>query len=155
MSNSVVISGLGFVTSIGHSRAAVSESLRALQHGLAPWVAVPGMDVAVKLAGLLRGFEVSASNPAAWSWPGEFALDASEVRAMPPHGVYALAALQQALGEAQLSPGMLGDGATGLFCASGGSPRMLHQHLAKLEALTAACWRGRSPTPRVYGWQRS
>ena len=138
----MVISGCGFVTSIGHSRAAVSEAMRALGHGLAPWVAVPGMDVAVKVAGLLRGFEVSASNPAAWSWPGEFAMDASVVRAMPPHGVYALAALQQAMGEARLSPGLLGDGTTGLFCASGGSPRMLHQHLGKLEA---SGWRRAHP----------
>jgi 3-oxoacyl-(acyl-carrier-protein) synthase len=53
---------------------------------------------------------------------------------MPPHGVYALAALQQALDGARLSTGMLGDGGTGLFCASGGSPRMLHHHLGKLEA---------------------
>ncbi len=138
----MVISGLGFVSSIGHSRAAVSESLRALKHGLAPWVAVPGMDVAVKLAGVLRGFDVSAANPAAWTWPGEFAMDASGVRAMPPHGVYALAALQQALEEARLSPEMLGDGATGLFCASAGSPRMLHQHLGKLEA---SGWRRAHP----------
>lgn len=134
MSGSVVITGLGFVTSIGRSRAAVSEALRSLRHGLAPWDAVPGLEVAVKLAGLLPGFDVGATNPAAWSWPGEFRIDATVVRAMPPQGVYALAALQQALDEAHLSAEMLSDGATGLFCASGGSPRLLHQHLGKLEA---------------------
>lgn len=142
MTPSVVISGLGFVTSIGDSRAAVSHALRSLKHGLAPWVAVPGIDLAVKLAGLLRGFDVSASNPAAWFWPSEFTMDLSVVRAMPPQGVYALAALQQALGEARLSNGILGDGATGLFCASAGSPRMLYQHLSKLEA---SGWRRAHP----------
>ncbi len=142
MNGSVVITGLGFVTSIGHSRTTVSEALRSLRHGLAPWIAVPGTEVAVKLAGLLPGFEVSAANPAAWSWPSEFAIDPTAVRAMPPQGVYALAALEQALGEARLSPAMLRDGATGLFCASGGSPRMLHQHMAKLEA---SGWRRAHP----------
>lgn len=142
MSSSAVITGLGFVTSIGRSRAAVSEALRALRHGLAPWDAVPGAEVPTKLAGVLRGFDVSAANPAGWSWPQEFAIDASVARTMPPHGVYALAALQQALGEARLTPEMLGDGATGLFCASAGSPRMLHQHLGKLEA---SGWRRAHP----------
>jgi len=134
MNTTVVITGLGFVTSIGHSRSAVSEALRSLTHGLAPWSAVAGADLTTKLAGVLRGFEVGSANPAAWSWPREFALDVSVARVMPPHGVYALAALQQALGEAQLPPGALGDGATGLYCASAGSPRTLHQHLSKLEA---------------------
>src|SRR5207248_2601718 len=55
---------------------------------------------------------------------------------------YALAALQQALGEARLSDAELGDGATGLFCASAGSPRMLHHHMSKLEA---SGWRRAHP----------
>lgn len=33
----VVVTGLGFVTSIGHSRAAVSQSLRSLKHGFTAW----------------------------------------------------------------------------------------------------------------------
>jgi 3-oxoacyl-(acyl-carrier-protein) synthase len=61
-------------------------------------------------------------------------MDASAVRSMPPHGVYAMAAVQQAMREAQLSEEELGDGTTGLYCASAGSPRMLHHHLKKLEA---------------------
>jgi 3-oxoacyl-(acyl-carrier-protein) synthase len=138
----VVVTGLGFVTSIGHSRAAVSESLRSLRHGLGAWQPVAGADVPVKLGGLLEEFDVSSSNPAAWSWPGKFAIAAGTVRAMPPHGVYALAALPQALNEARLSDAELSDGATGLFCASGGSPRMVHQHLSKLES---SRWRRAHP----------
>jgi 3-oxoacyl-[acyl-carrier-protein] synthase I len=48
--------------------------------------------------------------------------------------VYAFCALQQALTEAGLSEEMLRDGRTGLYCASGGSARLMHQHLAKMEA---------------------
>lgn len=134
MKSNVVITGLGFVTSIGHSRAAVSQSLRSLRHGLSAWQPVANADLNVKVGGLLTGFDVSSSNPAAWSWPEEFELEASTTRSMPPHGVYALAALQQALKEARLSDVELHDGATGLFCASAGSPRLLHQHLGKLES---------------------
>ncbi len=136
----VVITGLGFVTSIGHSRAAVSRSLRELQTGLAPWEAIAGDSAgngaggAAKVAGRLSGFDVGSTNPAAWSWPSEFQIDPNAVRALPPQGVYALAAVQQALAEARLTTAELGHGGTGLYCASAGSPRMLHYHLGKLEA---------------------
>ena len=131
MNSKVVITGLGFVTSIGNSRAMVSQSLRSLRHGLSRWQPVAGADLNVKVGGLLSGFDVSSSNPAAWSWPAEFDIEPCTARSMPPHGVYALAALKQALKEARLSDADLRDGATGLFCASAGSPRMLHQHLGK------------------------
>lgn len=142
MNPSVVITGLGFVTSIGHSRAAVGCSLRSLKHGMSEWEPVIGADLPVKTSGLLDGFDVSSSNPAAWSWPDEFKMEAGSCRSMPPHGVYALAALQQALGEARLTDAEIRDGQTGLFCASGGSPRMQHQHLGKLEA---SGWRRAHP----------
>ena len=134
MNSNVVITGLGFATSIGHSRAVVSQSLRSLTHGLSAWQPVADAGLNVKVGGLLSGFDVSSGNPAAWSWPDEFEIAASASRSMPPHGVYALAALQQALKEARLSEVELHDGATGLFCASAGSPKMLHQHLSKLES---------------------
>jgi 3-oxoacyl-(acyl-carrier-protein) synthase len=129
-----VITGLGFVTSIGNSRREVSSSLRELRHGLAEWNPVAGVETDVRLAGLLRGFDVASTNSGAWSWPAECDIHPSEVRAMPPHCVYALAAVKQALAEAGLEREALTDGATGLYCASGGSPRMTHYHLGKLEA---------------------
>jgi 3-oxoacyl-(acyl-carrier-protein) synthase len=138
MSIPTVITGLGFVTSIGNSRSTVSASLRELKHGIAPWELPAGIDgetnQEVKVAGLLRGFDVGSANPAAWTWPAEFSIQPNEARPMPPHGVYALAAAQQALAEARLSRDELRDGATGLYCASAGSARMLHHHLTKLEA---------------------
>ncbi len=134
MNATPVITGLGFVTSIGNSRREVAESLRELRHGLTPWHPADGVNTAVPLAGQLRGFDVQSTNPAAWSWPAECDLHPAEVRAMPPHGVYALAAVRQALAEAGLECGALRDGATGLYGASGGSPRMTHYHLGKLEA---------------------
>jgi hypothetical protein len=60
-------------------------------------IQVAGVELDVKVGGLLNGFDVSSSNPACWSWPGAVDLDANNTRAMPPCGVYALAASQQAL----------------------------------------------------------
>jgi 3-oxoacyl-[acyl-carrier-protein] synthase I len=134
MSGAVVITGIGFVTSIGHSRAAVSASLRSLTHGLSSWQPVADCEVQLKVAGLVKGFDVNSPNPAAWSWPSEFGISSSDARSMPPNGIYAVAALQQAVKEAGLAEADLRDGSTGLFCASGGSARMLHQHLNKIEA---------------------
>jgi len=133
MTHRAVISGLGFVTSIGHSSAEVLDSLLNLRHGLSSWDPVPGAESAGRVAGLLKGFDVSSVNPADWTWPDKFQINAQTVRMMPPHGVYALAAVQQALEEAALEPADLSDGLTGLHCASGGSPRMLHHHLNEME----------------------
>lgn len=130
----VAITGLGFVTSIGNSRSEVAASLRELRHGIAPWAPIEGLDLPVKVAGLVRGFDVSSANPAVWSWPAERDLDPATARAMPPHGVYAWHALQQALREAGGDSLRLDGGRTGLYCASGGSPRLMHAHLARLES---------------------
>jgi 3-oxoacyl-(acyl-carrier-protein) synthase len=134
MTRAPVITGIGFVTSIGNSRGEVSAALRELRHGLAEWNPVEGVATEARLAGLVRGFDVSSTNPGAWSWPAECDIHPADVRAMPPHGVYALAAVRQALAEAGLECETLEDGATGLYCASGGSPRMTHYHLGRLEA---------------------
>ena len=115
MIRQIVITGLGFVTSIGHSRSEVSQALRSLTHGIRPWQAVENTDLKVKNAGLLGGFELDSRNPAEWSWPSHFDIDRNSVRAMPPNCVYAMAALQQALREANLSDTELQDGATGLL----------------------------------------
>jgi 3-oxoacyl-(acyl-carrier-protein) synthase len=133
MTHRAVVSGLGFVTSIGHSRSGVLDSLQNLRHGLSAWHAAPGGESNARVAGLLQGFDVSSTNPADWTWPDAFQFSAADVRMMPPHGVYALAAVQQALAEASLEHADLSDGLTGLHCASGGSPRMLHHHLNEME----------------------
>ena len=142
MNPAPVITGLGFVSSIGHSRADVIRAVRELRHGIAPWQPVPGIELPTKVAGLVRGFDVSSENPVAWTWPAEFDLDPAAVRPMPPHGVYALAAVRQAVAEAGLSGAELGDGGTGLYCASGGSPRFQRLHFKKLEA---SGWRRAHP----------
>jgi 3-oxoacyl-(acyl-carrier-protein) synthase len=128
-----VVTGLGFVTCLGTQRQDVVDSLRHLSSGLAPWDPLPGLDLPVKIAGLIPSFDVSSIHPAIWSWPNAMDIHPAEVRAMPPQGVYALAALRMALAEAGIAEAELGTGDTGLYCASAGSPRMMHHRLSLLE----------------------
>ena len=129
-----VITGLGFITSIGNDRASVLRSLRELHHGFEPYEFLANRDLPVKLAGTVKGFAFPSPNWRDWRWPGNFTIDRELVRGLAPHGVYALCALQQALADAGLEPAQLTDGTTGLFCASAGSPFMLSHFLDQMRA---------------------
>jgi len=130
----VVVTGLGLVTSIGTGRPAVESSLRGLRHGFECWNDFAELGVGPKVAAPVGGFDVSSTNPAAWSWPGGHDFDPAIVRSMPPHGIYALVALEEALKQSGLRHDELGGGETGLACASVGSMRQLHYHLNRAEA---------------------
>jgi 3-oxoacyl-[acyl-carrier-protein] synthase-1 len=129
-----VITGLGFVTSIGHDRASVLRSLRELRHGFEPHVFLDNPALAVKVAGTVKGFAFPTPNWRDWRWPEEFDVDREVIRGLAPHGVYALCAVQQALAEAGLEPAQLAGGETGLFCASAGSPFLLGHFLEQMRA---------------------
>jgi 3-oxoacyl-[acyl-carrier-protein] synthase-1 len=128
-----VITGLGFVTSIGHDRAIVARNLRELRHGFEPVEFFDNPNLPVKVAGTVKGFSFPSVNWRDWRWPDQFSVDRELIRGLAPHGVYAACALQQALAEAGLEPAALAGGATGLFCASAGSPFMLGSFLAQLQ----------------------
>jgi 3-oxoacyl-[acyl-carrier-protein] synthase-1 len=127
-----VITGLGFITSIGNDRAAVRRSLRELQHGFERVEFFGNPDLPVKVAGTIKGFAFPTPNWRDWRWPEQIAVDRELLRGLAPHGVYALGAVQQALTEAGLEPADLGDGTTGLFCASSGSAFMLGNFLQQM-----------------------
>src|SRR5471032_645280 len=127
-----VITGLGFVTSIGHDRATVMRHLRELRHGFETVEFFHNPNLAVKVAGTVKGFVFPTPNWRDWRWPENFAVDRELLRGLAPHGVYAICALQQALAEAGLDASQLGDGTTGLFCASAGSPFLLGNFLNQM-----------------------
>lgn len=127
-----VITGLGFITSIGQDRATVLRSLRELRHGFAPVVFLDNPDLPVKVAGTLRDFAFPSANWRDWRWPDHFSVDRELLRGLAPHGVYAVCAMQQALADAGLEAAQLGDGSTGLFCASAGSAFMLGNFLGQM-----------------------
>lgn len=129
-----VITGLGFITSIGNDKAAVLRSLRELRHGIEPFVFLDNPNLPVKVAGTVKDFTFGSPDWHDWSWPAAYAIDRETVRGLAPHGVYAFCAVEQALADAGLRAEDLIDGQTGLFCASAGSPMLLGQHLRQMHA---------------------
>lgn len=134
MSRRAVVTGLGFITSIGLERAAVSESLRALRTGIAPVEFLGNPSLPVKVAGTVKGFVVDSPSWRDWRWPERYTVPRETLRGLAPHGLYAFCAIEQALADAGLSREGLTDGATGLYCASAGSAFLLHHHLAHMHA---------------------
>jgi 3-oxoacyl-(acyl-carrier-protein) synthase len=128
----VVITGLGLVTPIGNDVPAVLAALREQRHGLEAVDWFPNLPV--RVAGTIKGFDTQSLNRMEWKWPDGLDLPRETLRSLPPHGVYAVHAVEAALAEAGLARTQLADGGTGLFCASAGSPRFLRSHLNEIEA---------------------
>lgn len=129
-----VITGLGFITSIGNDRATVLRSLRGLRHGFEPYTFLDNPQVRVKVAGTVKGFAFPTPDSRDWQWPAGYELSRETVRSLPPHGVYAICAVEQALADAGLARADLTDGTTGLFCASAGSAWLLSHHMQQMYA---------------------
>ncbi len=134
MAKRIVVTGLGFVTCIGNSRGEVSASLQELRSGIREEVFLGNPDLPVKVAGKPLGFEVGSPNWRAWRWPDEYTIDRGLIRSLPPQGVYAVCGVEQALADAGLEKEDLKDGETGLYCASVGSPLLLHENLMAMRA---------------------
>lgn len=130
-----VVTGLGFVTPIGHARADVVRSLRTGQHGLSSVQFLGNPDLPVRVAGIIRGFNVTSPDYRDWSWPAEYDFPRETLRSLAPHGLFALCAATKALQEAGLDGGIADDDSTGLFCASAGSAMLLHHNLAQMHAV--------------------
>lgn len=134
MRRRVLITGLGFITSIGLDRGEVTDSLRRGRVGLSPVSFFGNPALPVKVAGLVPGFDTDSPSWRDWRWPARYDPAREALRSLSPHGLYALCAVEQALADAKLPPADLADGSTGLFCASAGSPFLIHHHLAQLHA---------------------
>jgi 3-oxoacyl-[acyl-carrier-protein] synthase-1 len=129
----VVITGLGFISSIGNSRAEVLDSLLHQRNGIEihPDLAAHPKSP-VKLAGTVKGFDCPGEDPDDWTFPKNIDLSRKQLRSMAPHVVYAYAAMREALDDAGLSAEVVSDPRTGMLCASGGSPRLTFGHLKKM-----------------------
>lgn len=127
--NRVVITGLGFITSIGNSRRQVLRSLRECRTGVEMFEEFAGPDVPVKLAGTIKGFGFPTTQFEDWTYPSEYHLSREELRPMTPNSLYAFCAMQQAILEARLANEQVSSPRTGIMCASGGSMWMAYQTL--------------------------
>jgi 3-oxoacyl-(acyl-carrier-protein) synthase len=126
----VAVTGLGFITSIGNDAAAVGRSLRELRTGIArKEFAGPDRPLAVTVAGTVKEFEVDSPFWSKWKFPATYRFQPNTLRSLPPHGLYALCAMQQAIADARLAPADVSDEGTMLFSSSAGSPMMMRSYL--------------------------
>lgn len=127
-----VITGLGFVTSIGNSRAEVLDSLRHSRTGIELFPPFSDPRIPVKLAGTIKGFNFPSVDQEGWDFPGKEQFSRVELRTMTPNTVFALTAMREAIGDAALAPEAVSHPLTGLYCASGGSMWMQHAGISKM-----------------------
>lgn len=93
----VVVTGLGFATSIGNNASAVLDSLQNLKHGIAPFVDAIDPSNPVHVAGNIQDFNTTGYDPEDWTYPEEYNIRREVLRGLSPHGLYALCATQQAI----------------------------------------------------------
>ena len=124
-----VITGLGFITSIGNSRAEVLRSLQECRSGVELFEEFADENIPVKLAGTVKGFTFPTPRAEDWTYPAGYQLTRDQLRAMTPNSLYAFCAMQQAIAAAQLPPEQISNPRTGLLCASGGSMWMAYTNL--------------------------
>ncbi len=123
-----VVTGLGFVTSIGNGRAEVLASLRAGRSGIELYPPLDRPEIPVRLAGTIKGFQFPRPQPESWVFPPRVQIPRAQLRSLAPHGVFAHVALREALADAQLADALVSHPRTGMFCASEGSPWLLCQN---------------------------
>lgn len=134
MPRTAVVTGLGFITSIGLDRNEVTRRLRLGQSGVAAHDFCGNPRHPVKVAAPVRGFSVDSPSWREWQWPEHYTIPRETVRGLAPHGVYALCAIDQALADAGLTPETIVGDETGLFCASAGSAYLFQHYMAEMIA---------------------
>ena len=129
----VVITGLGFITSIGNTRAEVLASLKTARSGIEIFDELPALPGSPRLAGTIKGFAFPGLRCDDWTYPPAYSIERNELRSMSPHVVYAWCAMQQAIADAGLGPELVSHPRTGAMCASGGSMSTCYESLHVME----------------------
>ena len=130
----VVVTGLGFISSIGNNKAQVLDSLLNQRSGIALH---PELDLPispVRLAGTIKGFSFPSEDQTTWQFPEGVSIPRKELRSMAPHVVYAQVAMHEAIADAEIAPEIVSNPRTGLTSASSGSAMMLYRNIDKMVA---------------------
>ena len=124
-----VVTGLGFITSIGNSRDEVLRSLRECRTGIEYFPPLERAGVNVRLAGTVKGFAFPELRPDEWTLPDGYEIPRAALRSMAPNVVYAYCAMQQAIADARLPDELVSSPRTGAMCASNGSSWLTYEYL--------------------------
>lgn len=128
MSN-VVVTGLGFISSIGNDRESVLGSLRELRSGIEWYPPFDDPAVPVHVMGTIKGFSTESLEQEDWTFPSDYRVNRAFLRSLSPHALYGYCALTQAIGEAGLEEDDVSNPQTGLYTASAGSTSFLVHHV--------------------------
>jgi 3-oxoacyl-[acyl-carrier-protein] synthase-1 len=128
----VVVTGLGFISSVGNSRAEVLDSLLHQRTGIEFFPELDTPISPVRIAGTIKGFSFPSEDQTTWQMPEGISIPRKEMRSMAPHVVYAFAALKEAITDARLSPETISNPRTGLTSASSGSAMMSYRNIGNL-----------------------
>ena len=120
----VVITGLGFITSIGNDRETVADSLK---NGIEVYKQFDDPKIPAKCVGTIKNFDTESCDPEDWTYPPEYRVRRDVLRGFAPHCLYAYCAMEQAIKDANLSPAEISNIMTGMYTASAGSSGMLYQ----------------------------
>ncbi len=134
----VVITGLGFITSIGNDYQSVKDSLINMKNGIEVYKPFERDDIPVKCVGTVKGFDTSSYDQEDWIYPETYRVRRDVIRGFAPHCLYAYCAMKQAIADANLSDEEVSNVDTGMFTASAGSTGMLYHHMQKLDASSVA-----------------
>ncbi len=125
----VVITGLGFVTSIGNSYSDVLDSLRHARSGIEISDEMPPDPSGPSVLGTIKKFSFPSIKFDDWIYPPEYKIERTALRSMSPHVLFAWCTMQQAIADAKLDPDQVSHPRTGAMCASGGSMWMCYDSL--------------------------
>ena len=138
MENSeVVITGLGFISSIGNSVREVSESLKGMCSGIETFQPFLDAKAPVSVLGTVKGFDLSSSDQEDWEFPSKYRVSRSVLRGMSPNALYGLCAFTDAVEDAGLDVSEVSSPDTGMYTASAGSTLMLYHSVRRLKSVGA------------------
>ncbi len=125
----VVVSGLGFISSIGNNKANVLRSLKEGISGIEVFEELNRPRVPVSLAGTVKGFTFEGTRREDWVIPEEFSISREELRSMSPNVIYGHCAMKEAIADSGLSDAVVSHPRTGAMCASAGSTWMTYEYV--------------------------
>jgi len=130
----VVVTGIGLVTCLGHTREEVGNRLLNQEHGFERYPPfISDSKVPISVAAPIPGFETTSTDPEDWTFPPELRFRLEQLRGFSPNALYSNYALTRAVADAGLELDQISDPRTGLYTASSGSAMMTHYNMDRMK----------------------